>query len=117
MLTHGFPWGLFSEGETIKLPETVWEPFENPRLSLQLLFAIALGGTWEYPLPQAVPVFEECLRRIGAARIMWGTDMPIVMRHWTYQQNIDFVEKHCGFLSAEDRGLIMGGTTRRLLGL
>ncbi len=117
VLTHGFTWGLFSEDEMIRLPEKVWEPFENPRLSLQLLFAIALGGKWEYPLPQAVPVFEECVQRIGADRIMWGTDMPIVTRHWTYQQNIDFVENHCAFLSPDERDLVMGGTTRKLLGL
>jgi hypothetical protein len=48
---------------------------------------------------------------------MWGTDMPIVMRHWTYQQNIDFIVKYCDFLSKQELALIMGGNTKRLLGL
>jgi hypothetical protein len=48
---------------------------------------------------------------------MWGTDMPIVMRHWTYQQNIDFVVKYCDFLSKGELALIMGGTTKKLLGI
>lgn len=117
VLTHGFSWSLFIVDGAIKLPEAVWEPFENPRLSLQLLFAIGLGGMWDFPLPQVRPVLEDALRRIGAGRIIWGTDMPIVMRHWTYQQNIDFIVDYCDFLSDEDRRMIMGGATRRLLGL
>jgi len=48
---------------------------------------------------------------------MWGTDMPIVMRFWTYQQNIDFVTRYCNFLSKKDTDLIMGGTIANLLGV
>jgi hypothetical protein len=39
------------------------------------------------------------------------------MRHWTYQQNIDFIVKYCDFLSKQELALIMGGNTKRLLGL
>ena len=117
VLTHGFPWGLFANQDKFQLPDELWGPFENPNLSLQLLFAIGLGGTWDYPLPQARQLIEDCVRRIGADRLMWGTDMPIVMRHWTYQQNIDFIVKYCDFLSKEELGLIMGGTTMRMIGL
>jgi predicted TIM-barrel fold metal-dependent hydrolase len=60
---------------------------------------------------------EECVSRIGANRIMWGTDMPIVMRSWTYQQNLDFIRNYTGFLSEESTNAILGGTVSRLLGL
>jgi len=39
------------------------------------------------------------------------------MRHWTYQQNIDFITKYCGFLKADQLESIMGGTAKRLLGI
>jgi predicted TIM-barrel fold metal-dependent hydrolase len=117
VLTHGFPWSLFIQDREIKLPREVWEPFKNPKLSLQLLFPIALGGRWAYPLPEARPVIEEVLNRIGPERTIWGTDMPIVMRHWTYQQNIDFIVDYCDFITEKDRQTIMGGSTRRLLGI
>jgi predicted TIM-barrel fold metal-dependent hydrolase len=117
MLTHGFPWSLFIQDGAINLPDAVWDPFANPRLSLQILFAIGLGGIWDFPLPQTRPMIEEAVNRIGADRIVWGNDMPIVMRHWTYQQNIDFIVDYCDFLSDADRRMIMGGTTCRLLGL
>ena len=47
---------------------------------------------------------------------MWGTDMPIVLRHWTYRQNIDFIRSYCDFLGADEMAQILGGTVARLLG-
>lgn len=117
VLTHGFPWSLFMDGERFDPPEELWEPFENPNLALELLFPIALGGTWDYPMPQVRPMFEECVRRLGADRLIWGTDMPMVMRYWTYQQNVDFIVDYCDFLSGTELDLIMGGTVARLLGV
>ena len=54
---------------------------------------------------------------VGADRLMWGTDMPIVMRFWTYRQNIDFIRRYCSFLSTEEMDAILGGTSARLLGV
>ena len=68
-------------------------------------------------MPQVRPAIEECVKRIGADRIMWGTDMPIVSRFWTYRQNIDFIREHCDFLTKEELDAILGGTTARLLGV
>ena len=63
------------------------------------------------------PAIQECVQRIGADRLMWGTDMPIVMRFWTYRQNIDFIRRYCSFLSAEEMDAILGGTSARLMGV
>ena len=63
------------------------------------------------------PTSQECVQRIGADRLMWGTDMPIVMRFWTYRQNIDFIRRYCSFLSAEEMDAILGGTSARLMGV
>ena len=116
VMTHGFRWRLFMEGEGITLPDEVWAPFDNPNLYLQLLFPIALGDVWDYPMAQVRSTIEECVGRIGAGRVMWGTDVPMVLRHWTYRQNIDFIRRYCDFLGPEDRDAILGGTTARLLG-
>ena len=106
---------MYAEG--INFAPEAWEPFENPNLHLQFLFPIALGAIWDYPMPEVRPAIEECVRRIGADRIMWGTDMPIVMRFWTYRQNIDFIREYCDFLSKDELNAILGGTTARLLGV
>ena len=115
VITHGFPWRRLMDDEKVDLTEEVWAPFENRNAYLQLLFPIALGNVWDYPLSQVQPALEQCVRRIGAGRLMWGTDMPIVLRFWTYRQNIDFIRNYCDFLSAEERDLILGGTAERLL--
>ena len=104
VLTHGLSWPLFVDGDRIRLPEEVWGPFENTDLNLQLLFPIGLGPVWDYPLAEVRPTIRECVDRIGADRLMWGTDMPIVMRYWTYRQNIDFIDKYCDFLSQDQKG-------------
>ena len=118
VLTHGFPFLMFSDDSGINLPEDLWAPFDNNhRLHLQLLFAIGLGAKFDYPLPESWPVIEEHVSRVGAERLIWGTDMPVVMRHWTYQQNIDFITKYCDFLKADQLESIMGGTAMRLLGI
>lgn len=117
VLTHGIQWRLFVDGDRLTFPEDVWKPFDNPNVHLQFLFPIALGAVWDYPMPQAHSAIEECVKRIGADRLMWGTDMPIVMRFWTYQQNIDFITKYCDFLSETEKNLIMGGTVAKLLGV
>ena len=116
VVTHGLMWRMFMDGDSVHVPDEVWAPFENPNLHLQLLFPIALGNVWDYPMPQAQPTVRECVERIGSRRLMWGTDMPIVTRFWTYRQNIDFIRSHCDFLSHKDRDAILGGTMARLLG-
>jgi len=117
VMTHGFQWNLFGKDGKYTLPDELWVPYENPNLKLQFLLAIAFGGTFDFPLPEATPIVKQLVSHIGADRLMWGTDMPIVMRHWTYQQNIDFVVKYCDFLSNGELALIMGGTTKKLLGI
>ncbi|MAG36704.1 MAG: hypothetical protein CL878_10760, partial [Dehalococcoidia bacterium] len=114
--THGLVWRLFMHETGLDIPEWVWDPFANPNLSLQLMFPIALGAVWDYPMPEVRPTIETCVERLGADRLMWGTDMPIVTRFWTYRQNIDFIRRYCDFPSGSDLALILGGTTAHLLG-
>ena len=57
------------------------------------------------------------IERIGADRIIWGTDIPIVMLHWTYRQSLDYIRSYCDFIPDEDMELILGGNMARLLRL
>jgi len=57
------------------------------------------------------------LRRIGAAQLLWGTDMPFQNRFCTYRQSRSWIEKHCAFIGRDDLARIMGGTAARILGL
>ncbi len=69
----------------------------------------------EYPYPRAQELVRWAVDTFGADRIMWGTDYPPVLRTATYVQLLDWVRKHCSFLTAEQRAAILGGTAERFL--
>ena len=82
---------------------------------MQLLFPIQIGGMWEYPWAEAEPTVGECVGKIGAERLAWGTDMPMVGRFCTYRQALDQYRSHCRFLSHDEREAILGGTAAKLI--
>ena len=57
-----------------------------------------------------------CIDRVGADRLMWGTDMPFQDRFCTYRQSRDLIGRYAP-LTEEERAAILGGTAARLLGL
>ena len=116
-LTHGFPWRVYLDGERIRLPEDVWEPFRNPNCHLEVCFPVRLGDLFDFPYRQAWPTLAAMVERIGADRLLWGTDMPFQNRFCTYRQSRDWIEKYCDFLTPEDLSQIMGGTAAHILGL
>ena len=117
VLTHGFNWRAFMVGDTLNVPDKVFEaaPIDNPNFNVQIMFAIALGKEWDYPMPQVRPVFERLVTLMGAERLMWGTDIPMVLRHFTYRQSLDHIRFYCDFLSDAQKSLVFGGNTTRLL--
>ena len=119
VLTHGFDWRYFVEGDTLSIPDEVFEaaPTDNPNFSVQLLFAILLGGKWDYPMPQMRPALEKLVRRMGANRLLWGTDIPMVMRYYTYRQSLDYIRLYSDFLSPREVEQIVGGNMLRLMGI
>ena len=76
-----------------------------------------MGDWFDYPYRQVWPTLEQMVERIGADRLLWGTDMPFQNRFCTYRQSREWIEKECEFLRAEDLQKIMGGTAARILAL
>ena len=115
VLTHGFPWRMFMEGDRIALPDAIFEPFRASGASLQLLYHISLGNVWDYPYPQLHSTTEQLVRVLGSERLMWGTDMPNVERFCNYRQTLDtFRVHHRGVIDDRDIDNITGETARRL---
>ena len=119
VLTGGLDWRSFIQGNSVVIPEEVYEalPVDNPNFHMQILFAIALGGLWEYPMLEIQPTLEELVERFGADRLQWGTDMPMVMRFYTYRQNLTYIKRVSSFLKESEIALITGGNIARLLGV
>ena len=117
-ITHGLPWHTFLEdGNRFSFPEEIWDVFQSPACHLQLMVPIMMGTLWECPWPESEPTIAECVERIGAGRLMWGTDMPLTARYCTYRQALDQFRVHCEFLTGEERSDILGGTAARVFGL
>ncbi len=116
--THGFNWRLFAGQDTLTVPDAVYEaaPMGNPRYHVQVLFAVFLQTRWEYPMPQVRATLHEMVDRLGADRILWGTDIPIVLLHWTYRQNLDYIRNYCDFMSRAEMEMVLGGNMSRLMG-
>lgn len=117
VITHGFPWRIYVEDSRIVLPPELWEVFKAPQCHMQLLFPIALGNLFEYPWSETESALKECVEHIGADRLIYGTDMPMVARFCTYRQTLDQYRTHCDFLSESERQSIIGGTVARILGV
>ena len=118
-ITHGFPWRVFMAGNGFDLPDAIWQPFENPNLSLEVCFPVRIGDLFDYPYREVWPALAAMVERIGASQLMYGTDMPFQNRFCTYRQSIHWIENHFApatGLSDADLALIMGGTAARVLG-
>ena len=119
-LTHGFPWRVYLDGDGFTLPDEIWEPFENPKLSLEVCFPVRIGDIFDYPYREVWPTMEAMVERIGPGQLMYGTDMPFQNRFSTYRQSRHWLERQFAQstgLSNDDLALIMGGTAARVLGV
>ena len=90
VVTHGFPWRAYYDGNDnrnrIALPKRIFDLFKLPQCHLQLLFPIMKGSVWAYTWSEAEPTVELCVKPIGVERLIYGTDMPMMVRFRSYSQ-------------------------------
>ena len=102
-------------------------PFPDLQRTLQLgeypNVWFELGGIpWmcrheEYPYERGQEMVRAAVEKVGAERIMWGSDWPCTLRQCTYQQQVDIVRKHCESLTPKQKEDILSRTAHRVLGL
>lgn len=117
LLVMGPPAGYFAPQGRWEWPDEALEVYRRENLQLEVMFPISWGGVWDYPYPEAQELIRGMRERFGAAKLLWGSDMPNVERFCTYRQCVDYVRRHCGFLSASEKDLILGGNAAELIGL
>lgn len=115
VLTHGVHVGLLMDaGGRVVIPEEFWATLEADNVHLELLFPVMQGDRWDYPYPEAQALIREFHRRLGASKLLWGSDYPTSERAVTYPQSLDYIRKHCEFLSTLDKDRILAGTASEL---
>lgn len=71
----------------------------------------------EDPLPVLKPVFDVLLESFGPARLMWGSDWPVLRLASDYTRWNALTFELLAGLSDDDRSLILGGTATQFYGL
>ena len=117
VLVMGPPVGFFGRSDQWEFPDSIEAAYRHDNLLIEVMFPITWGGVWEYPYPEAQALIRGMRDKFGASKLIWGSDMPNVERFCTYTQSVDYVRRHCGFLSATEKDAILGGTTDALLGV
>ena len=79
------------------------------------------GITWLFrtegpSFPGAQEAFRTAVERVGADKLMWGSDFPRTMVDFTYEQTLDFLLHGCTFLGGDEKNAILGGTAMKLFG-
>jgi len=113
-LAMGVPVQFFARGDRWDLPKELEAVYKRDDFYVEIMFPITWGGRWEYPYREAHPLIRDLRDRIGAEKLLWGSDMPNVERFCTYRQSLDYVRRYCDFLTADEMDLILGKNAVRL---
>jgi predicted TIM-barrel fold metal-dependent hydrolase len=62
----------------------------------------------EYPFPRAQEIIKAAYEKVGAERLIWGTDFPTILEKCTYRQALSLVKDECDFLNDNEKSLILG---------
>ena len=113
LITHGLvPAAIIDQ---IGIPKEVIALLEHPHVFAELLFP---AKEPDYPYPTGQRQLRHLRDRVGAEKLLWGSDSPFGTATWcTYRQSLDFIRLHCDFLSADEKDLILGGNAARLFGI
>jgi predicted TIM-barrel fold metal-dependent hydrolase len=117
VLVMGPPVAQFAGTGKWDFPPEVLTAYKRDNLLIEIMFPITWGGVWEYPYPEAQELIRHMRDLFGAAKLVWGSDMPNLERFCTYRQCVDYVRKHCRFLTETEKDAVLGGNVALLLNL
>ncbi len=117
VLTHGL--------ETLRLdttnpgrfaiPGEIYELVGRDRWHIELMLHKML---YDHPFPpyhsEAPGIVRALVDKLGADKIVWGSDMPSCETVTTYRQSQVLYRERCGFLTQPQREAILGGNLERL---
>jgi predicted TIM-barrel fold metal-dependent hydrolase len=78
---------------------------------------VAYCAEEEYPYPSAGEFLRRAADRIGAQRILWGTDIPGLLGQWNYRQLVALGLRHSRFLNPDEQAAFRGGNALRAYGV
>jgi predicted TIM-barrel fold metal-dependent hydrolase len=70
----------------------------------------------DFPYPTVERYMRLAVERIGAHKIMWGTDQPGLLGVLSYPQLLRLAHLHTEFLSSAEQEMVLGGTAMQVYG-
>ena len=59
-------------------------------------------------------ILKRLYDKVGAEKLIWGTDAPCTCKFYTYGQMMDVVRKHARFLSEEELESVCYGNAQKV---
>jgi predicted TIM-barrel fold metal-dependent hydrolase len=115
VMVGGAPNSYFDDPRT--MPPALAALAERESVCFEVVYPVYVGLREEYPFPSARDAVYRLYDRLGPRRLVWGSDLPNVERHCTYEQSLTYLSRHCPAIPPEDMQLILGGNLARLFGL
>lgn len=115
ILVMGPPVNHFGATGKWEFPEEVSSVYGHERVSLEVMYPITYGGSWDYPYHEAQTLIQDLCNKYGASKLIWGSDAPNVERFCTYTQSLDYVRRHCTFLNESEKDAILGDNLDEIL--
>ena len=84
VLVMGPPVAHFARAGRWHFPPEVLAAYRRENLLIEIMFPITWGGVWDYPYVEAQELIRHMRELFGAAKLVWGSDMPNVERFCTY---------------------------------
>lgn len=106
-----------NDPEYVKIPKKILNLIMLPNVWYEIGYLLGFDKFDEYPYALAQKMTKEAYEAIGADKLVWGADMPMLMRTCTYRQAIDFVRCHCNFLNTAEKDLVLGENASKLFRL
>jgi predicted TIM-barrel fold metal-dependent hydrolase len=104
-------------GDRGPLPGEIRALLDHGGFCIEVLFPIRRGEIEEYPYRQSLEAVRYMVDVCGPQALVWGSDIPNVLRHCTYTQSLEYLRQHAGFIAPDDMALILGGNLARLFRL
>ena len=124
ILVHGVQLRVFTnKNEFTGFPDEILKVWKRPNVLLEILFPIQVSyprpgsSPLDYPYEPVRPIIRELYKTVGAEKLIWGSDMPNVLRNCTYAQTLEYLRRYCTFIAPSDMEKIIGGNIARLYGL
>ncbi|MBX3069122.1 MAG: amidohydrolase family protein [Thermomicrobiales bacterium] len=112
----GIPHSLLADASGT-LPDEIKQLARSGRVAFELLYPISVGRAQEYPYRDALEEIRALYGECGGAALVWGSDVPNVLRHCTYSQSLEYLRRYADFIPPSDMDQILGGTLARFFGL